>query len=65
MSTQRIAHLVAQAGTPRLRMQADLRGNVVTQVDIEWDDLPDVPERIRRITAIVELLNELKKGNAC
>lgn len=65
MSTQRIAHLVAQVGTPRLRMQADLRGNVVTQVDIEWDDLPDVPERIKRITAIVELLNELKKGNAC
>lgn len=65
MSTQRIAHFVAQAGTPRLRIQADLRGNIVTQVDIEWDDLPDVPERIKRITAIVELLNELKKGNAC
>lgn len=65
MSTQRIAHLATQAGTPRLRMLADLRGNIVTQVDIEWDDLPDVPERIKRIAAIVELLNELKKGNAC
>ena len=67
MSSQPIdlRRLARQAGTPRLRMLADLKGNIVVDVGIEWDDLPDVPERIKRITAIVELLNELKKGAAC
>lgn len=60
-----LRRLVRQAGKPRLRLLADLKRNVVVDVGIEWDDLPDVPERIKRITAIVELLNELKKGNAC
>lgn len=64
MDKRRITHLADRAGTPRVRMLADLHGNVVVDVGIEWDDLPDLPERIRRTAAIVELLKELQACRA-
>lgn len=54
-------HLLAvQAGNPRVRMLADVTINAVVEVTIDWDDAPDVQERIRRAAAIVNLVKELK-----
>lgn len=56
--------LAAQACAPRVRMLADVTINAVVDVRIDWDDNPDVHERIRRCAALVELLKEVKACRA-
>lgn len=64
MTDPRITYLLAKAGTPRVRMLADLTTNAVAEVGIDWDDSPDVAARIERVAAVVELLKELNKHEA-
>lgn len=61
----RLDYLLRKAGTPCIRMLADIKANAVVEVGIDWDDDPDIATRIERTAAVIELLQELKKGNAC
>lgn len=65
MNNPRITHLLRKAGTPCIRMLADIKANAVVEVGIDWHDAPDIATRIERTAALIELLQELKKGNAC
>lgn len=60
----RLLALANAAGMPSVRVLADIRTNAVIQVNVDWDDHPDVVERCKRASALVELVKELKDCRA-
>lgn len=63
-SMTRLRVLANSAGMPCVRVLADIRTNAVIQVNVDWDDHPDVVERCKRASALVELVKELKACRA-
>ena len=60
----RLCVLANAAGMPCVRVLADIRTNAVIQVNVDWDDHPDVVERCKRASALVELVKELRACRA-